>query len=76
MQNDTRIAVDLAETVFEVAISDRPGRIARRERLSRSHFPTLFAQQPAATLVMEACGSAHYWSRRIEQLGHTLPPRA
>ena len=25
MQNDTRIAVDVAKAVFEVAVSDRPG---------------------------------------------------
>src|SRR5512137_3000588 len=77
MQNDTRIAVDLAKSVFEIAVSERPGRVARRERLPRSRFLTFFAQQPAATVVMEACGSAHYWGRRIEQLGHRvtlLPP--
>jgi transposase len=77
MQNDTRIAVDLAKAVFEVAVSDRPGRVARRERLPRSKVLPFFAQQPAATVVMEACGSAHYWGRRIEQFGHKvtlLPP--
>ena len=77
MQNDTRIAVDLAKSVFEIAVSDRPGRVSRRERLPRSQCVDFFAQQPAATVVMEACGSAHYWGRRIEQLGHQvllLPP--
>jgi transposase len=77
MQNDTRIAVDLAKAVFEVAVSERPGRVARGERLRRPQFLTFFAQHPAATVVMEACGSAHYWGRRIEQLGHKvilLPP--
>ena len=77
MQNDTRIAVDVAKAVFEIAVSDRPGRVTRRERLPRAQFLTFFAQHPAATVVMEACGSAHYWGRRIEQLGHRvvlLPP--
>jgi transposase len=77
MRNDTRIAVDLAKSVFEIAVSDRPGRVSRRERLPRSQFVDFFAQQPAATVVMEACGSAHYWGRRIELLGHRvllLPP--
>ena len=77
MQNDTRIAVDVAKAVFEIAVSDRPGRVSRRERLPRAQFLTFFAQQPATTVVMEACGSAHYWGRRIEQLGHQvclLPP--
>jgi transposase len=77
MQNDTRIAVDLAKSVFEIAVSERAGRVSRRERLPRSQFVGFFAQQPSATVVMEACGSAHYWGRRIEQLGHRvllLPP--
>jgi len=77
MQNDTRIAVDVAKAVFEIAVSDRPGRVSRRERLPRTQFLAFFAQQPAATVVMEACGSAHYWGRRIEALGHRvtlLPP--
>ena len=52
MQNDTRIAVDVAKAVFEIAISDCPGRIVRRERLPRAQFLTFFAQQPAATVVM------------------------
>jgi transposase len=77
MPNDTRIAVDVAKAVFEIAVSDRPGRVTRRERLPRARFLAFFAQHPAATVVMEACGSAHYWGRRIEQLGHRvvlLPP--
>jgi len=31
MQNDTRIAVDVAKAVFEIAVSDRPGRVSGRE---------------------------------------------
>jgi len=77
VQNDTRIGVDIAKSVFEVAVSDRPGRVSRCVRLKRPQFLEFFAQQPAATVFMEACGSAHYWARRIEQLGHRvvlLPP--
>ena len=77
MQNTTRIAVDIAKSVFEIAVSDRPGRVARTARLRRARFLEFFAQQPPATVVMEACGSSHYWARRIEQLGHRvvlLPP--
>jgi hypothetical protein len=65
MSNDTRIAVDVAKAVFEIGISDRPGHVSRRERLPRTQFLTFMAQQPAATVVMEACGSAHHWGRKI-----------
>jgi transposase len=77
VQNDTRIAIDIAKSVFQIAVSERPGRVCRRERLPRSRFLAFMAQQPPALVIMEACGSAHYWARRLEQLGHQvrlLPP--
>jgi len=77
MSNDTRIAIDVAKAVFELAISDRPGHVARRERLPRAQFLPFLALQPAATVFMEACGPAHHWAREIQRLGHRvvlLPP--
>jgi len=77
VQNDTLVAVDIAKEVFEIAVSDRPGHVVRRRRLARYEFLEFFAQLSPATIVMEACGSAHYWGRRIEELGHVvlLPPQ-
>jgi transposase len=77
MSNDTRIAVDVAKAVFEIAISDRPGHVVRRERPQRAQFLPFMAQQPKATVVMGACGSAHHWGRKLQALGHRvvlLPP--
>lgn len=74
---DTLVGVDLAKSVFEVAVSHHPGTIAARHRLSRDKFREFLAQLPQATVVMEACGSAHYWGRYIEGFGHQvalLPP--
>jgi len=72
MSKDTRIAVDVAKAVFEIAISDRPGHVSRRERPKRHQFLPYLAQQAPATVVMEACGSAHYWAREIQKLGHQV----
>ena len=77
MEKHTVIAVDLAKVVFDIAVSHEEGRIALRRRLSRDAFLPFFAQTPAATVVMEACGSAHYWARKLQELGHQvvlLPP--
>ncbi|MGH9797305.1 MAG: IS110 family transposase [Candidatus Polarisedimenticolia bacterium] len=73
----TTIAVDLAKSVFEVAVSDQPGRLEERHRLSRAAFLRFFVDRPAATVVLEACGSAHHWGRELQALGHQvvlLPP--
>jgi len=78
MGTDTLVAVDLAKSVFQIAVSDRPGRVTRRERLQRDQLLEFFAQLPPSVVIMEACGSAHYWARRIEELGHVvvlLPPQ-
>ena len=73
------IAVDVAKSVFEIAVSDRPGRVVKRSRLSRSQFTRLLATHSPVTLLMEACGSAHFWGRQATRAGHRvvlLPPHA
>jgi transposase len=69
---DTTIAIDLAKSVFQIAISRRPGQVDEEHRLSRERFLTFFAQQPRATVVLEACGSAHHWARHLQPLGHAV----
>ena len=69
---NTIISVDLAKNVFEVAISRRPGTVSERHRLTRRRFLAFFAQHQPATVLLEACGSAHYWARELRQLGHSV----
>ena len=71
MKNRT-IAVDLAKNVFQIGVFDRPGHVEKTYRLSRAKFLGFFVNQEPATVVMEACGSAHYWSRQIRDLGHRV----
>lgn len=70
MGKSTTIAVDLAKTVFQVAVSNEPGRVCQRKRLSRAQFASFLVQTPPAEIVMEACGSAHFWARTARDLGH------
>lgn len=68
--NTTLVGIDLAKSVFEVAVSRTPGRVDERQRLSRGRMHTFFAQHERAEIVMEACGSAHHWGRELEAMGH------
>ncbi len=74
----TQIAVDLAKSVFEVAVSQPPGRVHERHRLSRARFRRFFATHAPAEVLLEACSSAHHWGRELQALGHrvTLLPAA
>jgi transposase len=66
----TTVAVDLAKDVFEVACANRAGRILERKRLNRRQFERFVDTLPAGvTLVMEGCGTAHYWGRRAQAQG-------
>jgi transposase len=70
--HSTTVAVDLAKSVFELAISDAEGKITERLRLNRARFSAFFVQRPRCRVLMEACGSAHYWARCIARHGHTV----
>ena len=75
----TTISVDLAKSVFEIAVSLQPGRVSGRKRLPRSRFLGFFDRHEPALVVMEACGSAHHWARQLEAMGHRvalLPPHS
>src|SRR3990170_3431296 len=67
-----QIGVDLAKSVFEVAVSTVPGRVQERRRLSRAALTPFFAARPPAEVLLEACGSAHHWGRELQRLGHTV----
>jgi len=66
----TTVAVDLAKDVFEVALANRAHRIIDRKRLTRRQFDSFIEGLSAGTtVVMEACGTAHYWGRRCQARG-------
>jgi hypothetical protein len=44
VKKSTTISVDIAKSVFEVAVSDHPGRVRERHRLSRAGFQRFLAQ--------------------------------
>jgi len=61
--NATTVAVDLAKSVFELAVADAAWRVMERFRLTRGQFERRFADRQVGVVVMEACGSAHHWGR-------------
>lgn len=71
MQSIT-IAVDLAKDVFELAVATSSGRITERKRLSRAQFERFWSTREPCAVLMEACGSAHYWARVLQAKGFTV----
>jgi len=74
---DLTIAVDLAKSVFEVAVSRAPGEVLERRRLTRTGFAAFVGKSGPCTVIMEACSSSHFWTRQFVAIGHRpilLPP--
>ena len=68
----TTVAVDLAKSVFEVAVADRRGRLQAHHRFTRRQFEWFCRTQAASHVVMDACGMAHHWGRVARRCGHQV----
>jgi transposase len=67
--NATTVAVDLAKSVFQLAVADAAWRVTEQHRLTRSQFERWFLNRNVSLVIMEACGSAHHWGRWLNGLG-------
>ncbi len=70
--NITTYAVDLAKKVFQVHWVETSSGEIKRKPLARGEVRAFFAGRESGLVVMEACGSAHYWGRVLQGLGHEV----
>lgn len=54
-----------------LTVLDKNGRLVERKKFNRQHVVHYLAQLEPCVVAMEACGTAHYWGRKINQLGHS-----
>src|SRR4051812_13419034 len=73
----TVIGLDIAKSVFQVHGVDAAGTIVIQRQIRRGQVLTFFASLPPCLIGIEACATAHHWSRELQQLGHQvrlMPP--
>ena len=68
----TAIGIDLAKNVFQVHGVSEAGKTVIRKKLSRSQLLPFLANLKPTLIGMEACGSASYWAREAQKLGHRV----
>ena len=71
------IGLDIAKSVFQVHGVDDTGAVVIRKRISRAKVVEFFGSLSPCLVGIEACPSAHHWSRELAALGHTvrlMPP--
>lgn len=68
----TTIGIDLSKNVFQIHGVDHRGKTALKKQLKREQMLPYFANFPSCLIGIEACGSAHFWARKLTALGHTV----
>lgn len=69
MKSDNIIGIDLAKDIFHICVMGQTGRVLARKRLRRTELFEWVSTRCNGTVVMEACGGAHYWARRFSAAG-------
>ncbi len=69
---DRRLAIDIAKGVFQGVLAEGRSTVVWKKRWRRATLLSQLAQLEPCLVVMEACGSAHYWAREIGKLGHEV----
>ncbi|WP_087018670.1 IS110 family transposase [Thaumasiovibrio subtropicus] len=66
------IGIDLAKNTFYLIMLDKQGKQVERKKLNRQQLIGYLSKLETCVIAMEACGTAHYWGRKIGQLGHSV----
>jgi len=72
MKEISVIGLDLAKDVFQVHGIDSDGAVVVRKQLRRSQMKQFFLRLQPCLIGMEACAGAHYWSRTLSEIGHSV----
>jgi transposase len=64
----TTIGIDLAKNVFQVHGIDDHGKAVLKKQIKRDEMAVFFSNLTPCLIGMEACGSAHYWARKLRLL--------
>ena len=68
----TTFGLDLAKRVMQLHwVEMETGEICRRQ-LKRDQVLQFFVNREPSVIAMEACGSAHYWARKLLGVGHEV----
>jgi len=68
--NITTLAIDIAKSVFHLYAVNKAGRLVKKKMLKRNYLLAHIAKMPPCTIAIEACGSANYWAREFNKIGH------
>ena len=72
MERISTLGIDLAKSSFVVCGLDKSGKQVLRREFSRFKFAEFIAKTDPCDVFMEACGSAHFWGRKLREAGYSV----
>lgn len=72
------IGMDIAKQIFQLHTVNPETAEVERIKLQRQDVLPYFVRHAPSLVALEACGSAHWWARKLTALGHEvrlLPPK-
>ncbi len=70
--NFTTYGLDIAKRVFQLYWVDHESGEINSRKLGKQDLLEFFARREAGLIALEACGSAHWWRRKLMALGHEV----
>jgi transposase len=67
MKKSNVIGIDLAKNIIQVCNIYKHGELVSNKAMSLSKLKELLAKSAHSIVVMEGCGSCHYWAKQIER---------
>ena len=72
MKDSNVIGMDIAKYKFDLCRTNSKGEILEEKTLGRQSVLKFFSNCSKVRIGIEACGGAHYWSRKLKGLGHEV----
>jgi transposase len=66
------MSIDLAKRSFFICAKNEDNQVILSKKLTALKLKELLEQTPSCHVVMEGCGSAHYWARFAQSKGHRV----
>ncbi len=70
--NITTYGLDIAKSVFQLYWVDRDSGEIHNRKFGKQALLEFLATREAGSIALEACGSAHWWRRKLMSFGHEV----
>lgn len=66
------IGIDIAKKVCHLVCLSQSGRVQWKKKLKRQEVLSFLGNQGLSLIGIESCGGAHFWGRKLREIGHEV----